>query len=239
MAHDHKEKIIFRRTKYSLQSPKLDLMKPSCVRTWPYKTKISHILEGEKGPITSQQSWETQTRSLQAILVIRGVVRFTRLRGPELCKPHKLFASMKSSSFRRIDIQKKQSRRIVETGQHCRGSMKHKWEHSCRGGVIKGSTVRKAYVRKVKAAVLKHCFSCCKLANLGFGDDIVSQFGIAQWGSIKISSGDGCNLNRLDWYDYLIHYIRSFPVQCAPITKFGLNNWQMQCDAMVKSTCLC
>jgi hypothetical protein len=40
------------------QSPKLDMMKPSCVCTRPYKTKINHtILEGEKEPITSQQSW--------------------------------------------------------------------------------------------------------------------------------------------------------------------------------------
>jgi len=66
---------------------------------------------------------------------------------------------MKRSSFRRIDLQKKQSRRIMETGEHCRESMKHKWEHYGEEGVCFFfflKVMRKAYVRKVKAAVLKH-----------------------------------------------------------------------------------
>ena len=31
-----------------------------------------------------------------------------------------------------------------------------------------------------KSSSSEACFSCCNLANLGFRDDIVSQFGIAQ-----------------------------------------------------------
>jgi len=74
---------------------------------------------------------------------------------------------MKSSSFRRIDLQKKQSRRIMETGEHCRGSMKYKWEHYGEEGVCEEG----------KSSSSEDCFSCCKLARLGFRDDIVSQFG--------------------------------------------------------------